>query len=163
MVRHHHSLGKESFVTGLLGALAVAVWFLILDSIAGRPLATPSILGQVILFGKTNPVADPIVWSAVFGYTALHVTAFLIFGTLVTWLVFQADRNALALFALFMLSVAFEVFFWGLVAMLKLGTTLFPAWSILGANALAVAAMAAYLVTRHPALRRRLARQPLGA
>lgn len=62
-----------------------------------------------------------------------------------------------------MLSVAFEGFFWGLVTMFSHGTTLFPGWSVLGANALAVAAMAGYLVARHPALRRRLARESLGA
>jgi hypothetical protein len=163
MARHHHSFARESFITGFLGAGAVAVWFLVGDLLKGRPLATPSVLGQVILFGKTNPVTEPIVWSAALSYTSLHLTAFLILGMLATWLVFQADRNALALFALFMLSVAFEVFFLGLVTMLSLGTVLFPAWSVLGANALAIAAMAGYLIRRHPALRRRLAQAPLGA
>jgi hypothetical protein len=163
MARHHHSFAKESFITGTLGALTVAVWFLILDLLAGRPLATPSVLGQVILFGKTEPVLSPIVWPAVLSYTSMHFTAFLIFGMLVTWLVFQADRNGLALFGLFMLTVAFEVFFWGVVTALSLGTTLFPAWSVLTANALAVAVMSGYLISRHPALRRRLAREPLGA
>jgi hypothetical protein len=82
---------------------------------------------------------------------------------LVTWLVLQADRSALAFLALFMLSMAFEGFCWGLVTMLSLGTTLFPARSVLGANGLAAAAMAGYLITRHPALRRRVAGEPLGA
>lgn len=27
MARHHHSFAKESLITGLLGALAVALWF----------------------------------------------------------------------------------------------------------------------------------------
>ena len=163
MARHHHSFAKESIVTGALGAATVAVWFLILDTIAGRPLATPNVLGQVILFGRTDPVPTPIHWPAVLGYTSLHVAAFVLFGMVVTWLVFRADRSAIALFALFMLSVVFEGFFYGLVAMLSIGTTLFPAWTVLGANALAAAAMGGYLVARHPAMRRRLAREPLGA
>ncbi len=163
MTRHHHSFARESLITGLLGAAAVALWFLVVDLIGGRPLSTPSVLGQVILFGKTDPVVSPVLWPALFAYTSLHLAAFLVFGMLVTWLVFQSDRSGLALFALFMLSVAFEVFFLGLVAMLSLGTTLFPAWSVLGANGLAIVAMAGYLIARHPALRRRLARDPLGA
>ena len=163
MARHHHSFRKESAITGALGGFSVAAWYLLLDVLAGRPLATPSLLGQVLLLGRTNPVADPIVWSAVVAYTAVHFAAFLVLGALVTWLVFQADKNSLALFALFMLAVTFEVFFYGLVTMLSHGTSLFPAWTVLGANAVAAAAMGGYLIVRHPALRRRLARHPLGA
>ena len=38
-------------ITGALGASAVAGWFLLTDLLQGRPLSTPSVLGQVILFG----------------------------------------------------------------------------------------------------------------
>lgn len=164
MARHHHSFARESAVTGLLGASAVALWFLVIDLIAGRPFSTPSVLGQVILFGITAPVVAPPLWPAVIAYTGLHVAVFLLFGMVVTRLVFLADRHMLALFALFMLFVAFEVFFYGLLSMLFEGTAgHFPIWQVLGANTLAAAAMGAYLIRRHPALRRRLHRQPLGA
>jgi hypothetical protein len=49
MSRQHHDLFREGLITGMVGAAAVAVWFLITDLIQGRPLSTPSILGQVIL------------------------------------------------------------------------------------------------------------------
>lgn len=164
MVRHHHSFGRESFIAGAIGGTVVAVWFLILDLIAGHPLATPNVLAQVIILGRDNPVVSPISWPAVLAYTTLHGTVFLVFGMVVTWLVFKADQSDLAIFALFMLFVVFEAFFYGLVTALWFGTsTLFPAWKILAANALAAVGMAGYLIARHPALRRRLARHPLGA
>ena len=39
---------------GIVGAAAVAVFMLVLDSLAGRPLATPSALGATILFGSRH-------------------------------------------------------------------------------------------------------------
>ncbi len=164
MARHHHSFGRESIITGLIGAGVVALWFLILDLVKGQPLITPSVLGQVFILGKSDPdLAQPMM-VAVAAYTALHIAAFLTFGALVTWLVFQADRNNIARFALLMLFVAFEVLFYGLIVMFLQGTSgLFPFWTVLVANSLAAVAMGWYLFRRHPALWRALEREPLGA
>ena len=71
-----------------MGALAVAGWFPIIDVMQGRMFATPSVLGQVILFNNPNPVivqAGPIV-----AYTLLHIGAFIGFGIAVTHLVHLA-------------------------------------------------------------------------
>jgi hypothetical protein len=164
MATHHHSFGKESMITGLIGAGIVALWFLVIDLIQGRPLTTPSVLGQVVILGKSDPDLSHPVLAAVAAYTGLHVAVFLLIGALVTWLVFQADRHNIARFGLLMLFVAFEVFFYGLLVMFFQGTSgLFPFWSVLVANTLAAIGMGWYLLRRHPAIRRALAREPLGA
>jgi hypothetical protein len=164
MNKHHHSLGQESITTGLIGAGVVALWFLALDLIKGQPLITPSVLGQVIIFQKTDPNLVEPVMAAVAGYTALHLAAFLTLGALATWLVFQADRNNIARFALLILFVTFEVFFYGLIVMFFQGTSgLFPFWTVLVANTLSAVAMGWYLYRRHPALKRALEREALGA
>ena len=164
MAIHHHSFGKESMTTGLIGAAIVMVWFFIIDLIHGQPLATPSILGQVVLYGKAEPEIVRPLLPAVAAYTGLHIAAFLLIGTLVTWLVFKANRHNIARFALLVLFVTFEVFFYGLLVMFFQGSSgLFPFWSVLAANTLAAAGMGGYLFRRHPALRRALAREPLGA
>ena len=164
MTRHHHSLGRESLIVGLIGATVVAAWFLVIDFLNGRPLATPSVLGQVILFGQRTPTVTPIIWPAVAAYSGLHVAAFLLFGALVTKLVFLADLNGIFRFALLMLFVAFEVFFYGVLVMFFQGTSgLFPLWSILAANTLAAFSMGGYLFRRHPAIRRGFSREPLGS
>jgi hypothetical protein len=164
MAKHHHSFGQESIMTGVIGAGIVALWFLVLDLIRGQAFTTPSVLGQVILFGNSTPELSRPVFAAVAAYTALHIAAFLILGALVTWLVFQADRHNIARFALLMLFVAFLGFFYGILVMFFQGTSgLFPVWSVLIANTLAAAGMGWYLLRRHPALWRGLAREPLGA
>ena len=60
MLEQHRTL-REGLTAGVLGATAVAVWFLILDTIAGRPFATPSMLGASLatLFGApgTGPAS----------------------------------------------------------------------------------------------------------
>ena len=38
---------REGFIAGLIGAGAVALWFLIVDMIAGRPFFTPAMLGSL--------------------------------------------------------------------------------------------------------------------
>ena len=47
---------QDGIIAGILGALAVALWFLIFDSARGRPFYTPSILGTA-LFGRGASLA----------------------------------------------------------------------------------------------------------
>jgi hypothetical protein len=163
-IRHHHSLLREGFIVGVLGAFGVALWFLILDLIAGRPFFTPSVLGQVLLFGRTTPDTASVDTTAVAAYTCLHFGVFVLFGIGVTQMVHWAIVNPLARFALLMIFAAFEVFFYGFIHMLSAATGgLFPLWTVLGANTVAALLMAAYLWVRHPSLRRRLQEEPLGA
>ena len=72
------SENREGVGAGLLGAAAVAVWFLVLDLLKGKPLITPSILGEVVLLRNATPSLDVVNARAVIGYTALHLAAFMI-------------------------------------------------------------------------------------
>jgi hypothetical protein len=164
MVRHHHSLGKEGAVTGVLGGMAVAVWFLILDLLKARPLHTPSVLGQVILFGNTSPVTDRIVTGGVIGYTLIHLAVFIAMGLFITELVHLAVNSPLFRFGILMLFVVFEVFFYGFTYVFFVATReLFPWWEVLVADTLAVVVMVTYLWRKHPSLKRALAHEALGA
>jgi hypothetical protein len=164
MTRHHHDLLREGVITGALGASAVAGWFLLTDLVQGRPLSTPSVLGQVILFGITNPTVAPAQPGPVVAYTLLHIGVFVLFGIGVTQLMHLAMRTPLARFALMLVAVVFEVSFLALTFTLFAGTQyLFPWWSVLAANTLALFAMGWYLLPRHAVLRRQFGREPLGA
>lgn len=163
MVRHHHSLGKEGAMTGVLGGTAVALWFLVLDLLRGRPLHTPSVLGQVILFGN-SPVTDRILPAGVIGYTLIHLAVFIAMGLFITELVHLAVNSPLFRFAILMLFVVFQVFFYAFSYMFFVATReLFPWWEVLVADTLAVVAMATYLWRKHPSLKRALAHESLGA
>lgn len=164
MLHHRHSLFREGVTAGFLGALVVAIFFFAIDLLRGHPLATPNVLGQVILLQSRAPVVDVIDAAAVVGYTVLHFSVFVAIGVIATGLFHAAINNPLARPALMMLVVAFEAFFAGLTLMFSEATRqLFPLWSVLIANLLAAAVMGAYLWRSHRALKRAIERLPLGA
>ncbi len=50
-----HSAWGEGTDVGLIGGTVVAVFFLVLDLIAGVPLRTPSVLGELLMFVNVIP------------------------------------------------------------------------------------------------------------
>jgi hypothetical protein len=163
MARHHHSLVQEGFVTGVIGAVLVAVWFLITDLLQGRPLSTPSVLGQVVLYQNVEPQVVPALLGPVLAYTLFHFGAFVVFGIGLTQLVHLAMSSPLARFGLLVIVVCFELFFVFMTYAVFWQTSyLFPWWSVLAANTLSLAGMGAYLYRRHPRLRLQYGREPLG-
>ncbi len=57
MARSELSRGDEGTYVGAIGAGCVALWFFFIDLIQGHPLRTPSVLGQVLLFGQSRCLA----------------------------------------------------------------------------------------------------------
>ena len=51
-------LTAEGITAGIIGGATIALWFLVLDSLHGHPLYTPSLLGTAI-FRPATPVAPP--------------------------------------------------------------------------------------------------------
>jgi hypothetical protein len=147
---------EEGIVAGLLGAGAVAVWFLLLDSLAGQPLRTPAMLGTAI-FGGGGGAASPsraALVEPVILYTWVHGLVFCVIGGLAANLLAVAERRPNAGFGILLLFVAFEFGF--LVVTLLFAEPVLRAltWpAILVGNLLAAAAMSAYFWRRHPQLR----------
>ena len=54
-----HSSVREGFIAGLLGATTIAIWFLILDVIAGHALFTPDLLGRGLISVLGKPPSMP--------------------------------------------------------------------------------------------------------
>jgi hypothetical protein len=158
-----HSILSEGTDVGVLGGLAVAVWFLVLDLLAGQPLRTPSLLGQVVLFRDSTPEPG-VVLGAVLVYTAFHFLVFALLGMALVALVHWAISNSVIRYALLPVFLVFEVMFYGLLMVLSERThELFPFWTVVGANTLAAIAMGLYLWRRHPAFRSSIQETPLGA
>ena len=163
MQERSHSIGSEGLDVGIIGGLAVAVWFLILDILRGHPLQTPSLLGQVVLFGESAPQTG-FVFGAFLLYTAFHFLVFALIGMGLVAVVHWSVENPVVRYALLPLFLAFEVIFYGLLEVLSERTNeLFPFWAVVGANTLAALCMGLYLWRRHPALRRSIQETPLGA
>ena len=164
MAERSHSVPAEGTDVGIIGGLAVALWFLVLDTIAGRPLLTPSLLGQVVLMGDPSPNTETVVLGAVLLYTAFHFVVFALIGMGLVAVVHWAIENSVVRYALLPIFLAFEVIFYGLLEVLSERTgELFPFWAVVSANTLAALSMGLYLWIRHPAFRRSIRDTPLGA
>jgi hypothetical protein len=151
------SILREGLVSGVIGATSVALWFLILDVFAGRPFATPVMLGTSLttVFGDGPP---PLWWSALIGYTIFHYAAFIGIGIVFSWIVNRAEKEPSVLIGLLGLFVSFEVGFYGWTALLAQSQYFGRlAWyQVLAANLIASVAMGVYLWVRHPSLHGRL-------
>jgi hypothetical protein len=150
------NLYQEGIIGGLVGAVTIAVWFLIVDSIAGRPFYTPTVLGTA-LFGRGEGLAAPetlpVSLEMVLMFTWVHGLAFAAIGGIVAWLLSLAERNPSIGFGFLILFVILEFGFL-VVAMIFAEPVLRAlAWpAVVVANLLAAAAMAGYFRLRHPNL-----------
>lgn len=155
-LRSHETL-RQGLVVGLIGAAAVALWFLVVDVVAREAFWTPGALGSALLAGARSPEEVRITLGTVLGYSALHVAAFLLVGVVASGLVEQAERFPPLVFALLLLFVVFEVFFVGIAALMGAWVLEEIAWwSVMAGNLLAAAAMGSYLWKVHPILREEL-------
>ncbi len=149
----NHGTVREGIITGALGATGVAVWFLIVDTVAGQPFFTPRVLGEG-LQSIVAPEATMSAFAIVALYTVFHYAVFFIAGIVIVAIIHGTDKQPAMLSGVFILFIAFEVAFYGYVAMLQLATRLEGiAWYQIGAaNFVAAALMGRYLWSMHPEL-----------
>ena len=150
---------KEGFIAGVLGALAVAVWFLVLDMAHGRPFYTPTVLGTA-LFGRGVWPATletmPASFEMVAMFTWVHVLTFAVLGVIAARVTAMAERNPSLGFGFVLLFVILEACF--TVAAMILAAPVLQAltWpAILVANFLAAGVMVGYFWFRHPTMQMR--------
>ena len=150
---HSHHLLSEGVLTGLVGAGAVAAWFLLVDLLGGRPLHTPALLGAVLTGAPDAALAaegESRLTLATL-YSVFHLVAFCALGVLATFLVHRAERTPSLLALLLMLFAAVEVAFTGFVALLEVQAIGDIAWyQVAVGNVVAAVAMGWFLVRHHP-------------
>ena len=140
-------------MAGLIGAVLVAIVFLIVDLSTGKPFETPALLGAAVFKGLRDPQALQVTAGLVAGYTIVHVLAFVAFGILCAVLIAAADREPALVWAFVALFACFEVFFLALNATFAQSVMSNLAWwAILVGNLLASAGMLAYFFLGHRAL-----------
>ena len=141
----------DGLFTGMIGALAVALWFLVLDLFAGRPLYTPALLGTLLLHGGEAARQTIVAPLEIAAYTAFHFVAFILVGLALSWMMTLFERFPIMFFVILVLFVCLQLPFFGLnVALgLQLSGQLHP-WTVVVANILAATGMALYQWKRHP-------------
>ena len=148
----------DGLFAGMIGALTVAVWFLILDVAQGRPLYTPALLGNVLLHGGSAAAQGvTIAPLEIAAYTAFHFVAFIGFGLVLSYLMTLFERFPIVGFVLLVLFACLQVGFVALDAALDaqlMGKL--SHWTVVAANVLAATTMSLYLWKRHPGIKRSL-------
>ena len=151
MAEHRSNVLVEGAITGAIGATAVAVWFLLVDAVSGRPLYTPELLGEAF-FSIFGPPAGETPLQYVVAYTLVHYSAFAIVGTILAFIVRRADEDPHVLAGLVMGGVVFLLASFGFVAFLSQGTRLgaLAWWQVGVATLLAAVLMCWYQWRSHP-------------
>jgi hypothetical protein len=146
-----HPLLHDGIIAGLIGAAAIAVWFLIIDSVAGQPFRTPAALGRGLV-GVLGPhqVTDSML-TFVLVYTVFHVAAFMFVGLLASLIVHVARREPSILLGFVVLFVATEIGFYGFTGLLREASSLQElAWyQVMLGNLIAASAMGFYFWRTH--------------
>src|SRR5919106_5364268 len=104
-------LYQEGLIAGVIGAATIAVWFLIIDALNGRPLYTPTVLGTALFRGGAGLAApetlliDP---ELVFMFTWVHGLVFCVLGGIASRLLGVAEHNPNIGFGIVLFFVVFE-------------------------------------------------------
>jgi hypothetical protein len=141
----------ESFYSGAIGGAVVALFFLVLDTVGGQPLFTPSLVGSVLFFGEAADAVSAVRLDAVALTTIVHLVAFMLLGLLASQVVrfvearatsFSASAGALFVLASAGFLMSASVLMPGVAGRIGAG-------SILVANALTAVVMTAFLRKAH--------------
>jgi hypothetical protein len=154
---------REGFIAGMIGAGAIAVWFLVVDTVSGHPFFTPSMLGSALFWREMDMANMQVVFARVVAYTMVHVLAFMLVGTIAAALALAVERAPATFFLVIVFFAVFEFGFYVVVAVLAqpiLGALAW--WNVAIGNALAGLGMGVYLWRMHPKLKAELAAHPLG-
>jgi len=152
-----HETTRHGLYVGLIGAVIVALWFLLIDSVLRVPFYTPAALASVLFQGGTGPADVVVAAGPVLGYTLAHFAFFFLFGVAFSGLTEQVSKFPPLIFGVLILFVVFEVFFIAMVAILgRWVLDELAWWAILAGNILAAFAMSGYMWKTHPELKERL-------
>jgi hypothetical protein len=161
---------REGVAAGLIGAAAVALWFLFVDLVNGQPFVTPKMLGSALFWGLRDPSQMATVvttaeqaYAAIIGYTMVHVLSFVAVGIVAAALAREVELFPSTLFIVVVFFAIFEFGFYVVVAIMAqplLGGLAW--WNVAIGNGIAAFGMGYYLWRVHPVLREQLAKHPLG-
>jgi len=155
---------REGLWLGLSTSALVAVWMVLVDTVAGEPLFTAGALGSAMILGAAEVAQIEVNAATVLGYGLYHFAIFTSIGVAVAFGASRAESAPPVVIAALLLFAVFEALTVGLIAIMAaflLGATAW--WGLLGGNLLAASWLAWNVSRRHPALAELLGRTELSS
>jgi len=156
----HHRLLSQGLTVGFYGAVAVALWFLVLDIVSGRPFFTPAALGSALFGGAASPAEVSVSVGVVAAYTMVHFGAFFAVGVGLVWVSEKIEVTPGLWLVVFMAFVVVELGFLGVAGVM--GGWVLGAlgwWAVVAGNLLSIGVMGRWIWKTHPGLREKLVEQ----
>lgn len=145
---------KRGTVAGLIGATALALFFLVVDTVQRTPFYTPTFVASTLLdLDASQPTLGLLAL-----YTVLHFAAFVVVGIAVTWLLDKATIPPLLLLGLVLGLLLFDLIFYAGVIMTGTNVVRELGWpAVLVGNVIAGLSLVGYLSLstpgEHPSIR----------
>lgn len=135
-------------IAGAIGAVTLALFFLIVDFARGTPLNTPAFLASVSAGRETVDASAPLIAL----YTLIHFALFIGVGIAATWLIERARIRPHFLLGAILGFLLFDVVFYAGVIITGVNVINALGWpEVLAGNVIAGVAMFAYLQATAPA------------
>jgi hypothetical protein len=135
-------------IAGIVGAAALAFWFLIVDTLAGEPLRTPAFLAGAL--GGSQSVDFSA--TSIAAYSVLHLAVFIGVGIATTWLVDRFGLPPHFLLGLVLGILLFDVLFYAGVIVTGVNVVRALGWpQVLAGNLIAGVALFGFLHATAPA------------
>lgn len=76
----------DAFYGAAIGGATIALFFLVADIIQGRPMFTPSLMGEVLFMGADPGAVSEVRFDMVAYFTIVHLVSFLVLGGAISYL-----------------------------------------------------------------------------
>ncbi|HVB79470.1 MAG TPA: hypothetical protein VNE82_05890 [Candidatus Binataceae bacterium] len=143
----------DGAVAGIIGALVIALWYVVFDAARGQPLGSPALLAAT-LFGSAPSAGVALT----LGRLVFHLGVFALIGVVAAVILETAENDETLFPTMMVLVPVFEVFCILLLMLIgpSAGVSL-PWWKFLLGALMATSAMLAFFLERHPTLAHHLA------
>jgi hypothetical protein len=147
----------DGAVAGLIGAIVIALWYLIFDAARGRALNSPEALAGTLFEGFGPAVQPAEAGVLILGHVVFYLCIFALIGIAAAVLLETAEADATLFPTMIVFVAAFEIF--AIMIMMLLGPSgavSLPWWKFIIGDLMATAAILAFFLERHPTLARQL-------
>jgi hypothetical protein len=153
----------DGAVAGIVGAIVIAIWYLIFDAARGRPLGSLDSFAATLFQDFGNGAVQGGFGMTLLGHVVFFLCIFALIGIVAAAILETGEENAMLFPTMLVFVSAFEIF--SIMIMMLLGPSAgvsLPWWKFIIGDLMATSAMLAFFLERHPALARMLEGQWMG-